>query len=313
MRRHSSMLMPCQDPSSAFIANGGATFVPTTSSRGSDADPCTWDWPTADVARVMIRASKSVRIFRIAFCLGDYGPDEAVLAARRLCGSRTPSAAETRWSARRQRRGTRGNRGKRDCAASSHPTPIHFRQKSPPRRVRAEVRFPAPNRKTKRRGWHVLEREHNRNIYPAHMPPLTLRLRFALLLLRLFGLLLLGDEWRNIKGLTPLFWRLLQVGAFGRPRGGDGLMAGAAHQVEEDALAHAAVGDAQLADRPGGADRIEDRATRQHQIGALAADAGAGGTPGEVEPGEMARHLVDLPEGQRAAVDHRADVARQRE
>src|SRR5665213_3934362 len=92
------------------------------------------------------------------------------------------------------------------------------------------------------------------------------------------------------------------------------LMLGAAvYQIEQDALAHAAVGDAELADRPGRADRVEDRAAAEHQVGALAADAGARRAAGEVEPGQMARHLVDLREGERAAVDHRADVARQSE
>ena len=46
----------------------------------------------------------------------------------------------------------------------------------------------------------------------------------------------------------------------------------ALHQVEQDALADAAVGDAQPADRPGGADRVEDGAAAQHQIGAFLPD-----------------------------------------
>ena len=70
------------------------------------------------------------------------------------------------------------------------------------------------------------------------------------------------------------------------------------HQVEEDALPDAAIGDAQAADRPGRADRIEDRAAAQHQIGAFAADARVGGPSGEVETGEMGRDDRDLLEGQ---------------
>src|SRR6266853_5710825 len=89
--------------------------------------------------------------------------------------------------------------------------------------------------------------------------------------------------------------------------------ANALHQLEQDALADAAVGDAQPADRPGGADRIEDGAAAQYQIGALAADAGIGGAAFDVEPGEMARHQLDLIEGQHAAVDKGADIARQGE
>src|SRR5205085_10293135 len=40
---------------------------------------------------------------------------------------------------------------------------------------------------------------------------------------------------------------------------------GALHQLEQDALADAAVGDAQPGDGPGGADRIEDRAAAEHE------------------------------------------------
>src|SRR5207244_7729220 len=80
------------------------------------------------------------------------------------------------------------------------------------------------------------------------------------------------------------------------------------HQVEQDALADAAIGDAQPADRPDRADRVEDGAAAQHQVGALAADAGVGGAALEVEPGEVARDDLDLVEAQRAAVDQRADI-----
>ena len=38
----------------------------------------------------------------------------------------------------------------------------------------------------------------------------------------------------------------------------------------------------------------------------------AGGAAGKVESGEMVRDAVDLREGEGAAVDHRADIARQR-
>src|SRR5436190_5047001 len=91
------------------------------------------------------------------------------------------------------------------------------------------------------------------------------------------------------------------------------LLRAALHQLEQDALADAAIGNAQPADRPGGADRIEDGAAAQHQVGALAADAGIGGATFDVEPSEMARHQLDLIEGQHAAVDKGADVARQGE
>src|SRR5690349_6790646 len=69
-------------------------------------------------------------------------------------------------------------------------------------------------------------------------------------------------------------------GAFASPKlciGSTGRPALPVHQVEEDAFADAAVGDAQAADRPGRADRVEDGAAAEDQVGALAPDAGAGG------------------------------------
>ena len=84
------------------------------------------------------------------------------------------------------------------------------------------------------------------------------------------------------------------------------------HQVEQDAFADAAIGDAQAADRPGRADRVENGAAAEHQIGALAPDAGAGGAARDIEPGKVARDQLDLVEGQGAAVDQRADLTRQR-
>jgi hypothetical protein len=58
-------------------------------------------------------------------------------------------------------------------------------------------------------------------------------------------------------------------------------------QIKQDALAHPAIGDAQPANRPGLADRIEDGAAAQHEIGALAADARARSPAGKIETGEM--------------------------
>src|SRR6202158_2536147 len=70
------------------------------------------------------------------------------------------------------------------------------------------------------------------------------------------------------------------------------LLGAALHQFEQDAFADAAIGDAQPADRPGGADRIEDGAAAQHQIGALAPDARAGGAALDIQPGKMPRHQL---------------------
>src|SRR5207253_162649 len=70
------------------------------------------------------------------------------------------------------------------------------------------------------------------------------------------------------------------------------------HQIEEDPFPDPAIGDAQPADRPGRANRVEDRAAAQHQIGALAADTGTGSASGEVEACQMGRNHRDLLEGQ---------------
>ena len=50
-------------------------------------------------------------------------------------------------------------------------------------------------------------------------------------------------------------------------------MAVARHQRAQDALADAAVGDAEVLGRPDVDDRLEDRAAGDDQVGALAADA----------------------------------------
>ena len=60
------------------------------------------------------------------------------------------------------------------------------------------------------------------------------------------------------------------------------------HQVEEDALPDAAIGDAQAADRPHQTDRVENRAAAQHQIGALMPDTGVGGAAFDIKPRQMA-------------------------
>src|SRR5271157_4944821 len=86
----------------------------------------------------------------------------------------------------------------------------------------------------------------------------------------------------------------------------------ALHQIEENALAHAAIGDPQSADRPSRADCVENRAPAQNQVGALAADTGVGGAAGQIEAGEVTRDPGDLLESQGAAVNQRAGVARQR-
>src|SRR5262249_9214875 len=84
----------------------------------------------------------------------------------------------------------------------------------------------------------------------------------------------------------------------------------ALHQVEENTLAHTPVGDTQATDGPSRTDRVEDGTAAQHQISTLAADAGIGRAAVKVEPGEIGRNGRDLLEGQHAAVDERANIAR---
>ena len=56
-----------------------------------------------------------------------------------------------------------------------------------------------------------------------------------------------------------------------------------AHQVHQDALAQAAIGDAQAVRGEGAADRLKDGAAGEHEVGALAADAGIFGAAVEIE------------------------------
>src|ERR671924_560412 len=49
------------------------------------------------------------------------------------------------------------------------------------------------------------------------------------------------------------------------------------HEAGEDAFAHAAVGDPEAPDRPEAADRLEDGAAGDDEVGAVGADAGIDG------------------------------------
>src|SRR5215472_15369677 len=60
------------------------------------------------------------------------------------------------------------------------------------------------------------------------MTRLVIRLRFAVVLIRLFGHLLIGGESRNNKGLALIFFRLLRAGVLGWPRVARGPMRRAA-------------------------------------------------------------------------------------
>src|SRR6516164_5317045 len=61
MWRQRSMLIPCQVPSSALIAKGGATFVPMTSSRVSDG-PGVWARACGAWASTATRATATITV-----------------------------------------------------------------------------------------------------------------------------------------------------------------------------------------------------------------------------------------------------------
>src|SRR6185437_12050060 len=79
-------------------------------------------------------------------------------------------------------------------------------------------------------------------------------------------------------------------------------------EVQQDAFADAAIGDAQAADRPELADRLEDRAAGEHEIGALGADAGIARALVMRLSGEATRGAALILETQHHAVDAAAAV-----
>ena len=78
-----------------------------------------------------------------------------------------------------------------------------------------------------------------------------------------------------------------------------------AHHLHQHALAQAAVGDAQPPARKHAADRIEDGAAGQHQVGALGADAGIGDALLVAHRQQPLDHPRDLRRVHPAAVDRR--------
>ncbi len=84
-----------------------------------------------------------------------------------------------------------------------------------------------------------------------------------------------------------------------------------AHQLRQDAFAQPAVGNAQARVRPGPADRLEDGAAGENQIGAIAADAGIGGTRGIIHLQQPCDYLVDVAVVQPQAIDAAPVIARQ--
>ena len=85
------------------------------------------------------------------------------------------------------------------------------------------------------------------------------------------------------------------------------------HQLDQHAFAQAAVGDAQPLARPAAADRLEDGAAGQHQVGPLAADAGIGHARVVVHADERLDQIGNDAAGEPGAVDTAAVVARQAE
>src|SRR5262249_26720768 len=86
-----------------------------------------------------------------------------------------------------------------------------------------------------------------------------------------------------------------------------------AHQLHQNALAQAAVGDAQALARKGTPDRLEDRAAGEHEVGALGADARVRDALGVARGDEMIEHAGNLGFRHPAAVDVAPLVARQLE
>ena len=84
-----------------------------------------------------------------------------------------------------------------------------------------------------------------------------------------------------------------------------------AHHLHQHAFAQAAVGDAQPLARKGAADRFENGAAGEHQIGALRADAGVGDAVLVAHGEQPLDHGRDLCIVHPAAVDAAALVARQ--
>ncbi len=84
-----------------------------------------------------------------------------------------------------------------------------------------------------------------------------------------------------------------------------------AHHLRQDALAQAAVGDADPLGGKMPPDRLENRAARQNEVGPLHADAGVGGAFGVAHPPQPVDRGVDFGARQPQAVDRAAVVAGQ--
>ncbi len=65
------------------------------------------------------------------------------------------------------------------------------------------------------------------------------------------------------------------------------------HQFAQDALAQAAIGDPEAFGRPDGADRLENGAAGEHQIGAVGADAGIGDALLKIPADQPLDHGID--------------------
>ena len=81
------------------------------------------------------------------------------------------------------------------------------------------------------------------------------------------------------------------------------------HQRNQNAFAQATIGDADTLGRPFAADGLEDGAAGQHQIGAVAADAGMGDAAVEGHGEQDLHGLVDLAALHPQAIDLLALVA----
>ena len=82
-----------------------------------------------------------------------------------------------------------------------------------------------------------------------------------------------------------------------------------AHELRKYAVAQAAIGHTQAVGRPDAADRLEDRAAGEHQVGPVRANAGIVDTLLEIPAEKLFHHAVDVDGVHPQAVDATAIVA----
>ena len=82
------------------------------------------------------------------------------------------------------------------------------------------------------------------------------------------------------------------------------------HQAKNDALAQPAIRDPQPPDRPGPADRLQDRTARDDKISAFGTDARLRRTPSEIQAGQRMAQTHDIREIQPGPIHDAPVVSR---